>query len=115
MPRSLLLALCLCFFSSSSLAVGFESCELVGKLNGKTIVLTYIEDEVYGLTSHKTYGYCRKYLNGRNFYSVMSCSSHKGGKETVRYEVDDNGIFICKSGCRKGVVKKFRVECHDDC
>lgn len=41
-------------------AIGFESCKFVGKKNGKTVTLSYIEDAVYGLENSNTYGYCKE-------------------------------------------------------
>lgn len=113
------------FISCICYAIGPDSCELIGKLNGKIVALEYIDDRAYGSSKSPEYGYC---VTGAMEHEswFLSCSTKKGEETKIRYETSrgDNvpgakgeyarvtSKYICKSGCTSKVVRQFKLKCY---
>lgn len=101
-------------------AIGPEQCALHGGSQGKAVTLEFIggtSDDAYGTAEDSIYGYCimgAKYAENLYF---MSCSMKAGEGTTAYYELDSHdttgSAYLCKSGCGRRVVKRFRLECVD--
>lgn len=115
--------LILLLFATISLqakAVGPEQCTLHGRSQGKAVTLEFIggtSDDAYGTAKDSIYGYCiMGAKHSENLY-FMSCSMKAREGTTAYYELDNHdpagSAYLCKSGCGRRVVKRFRLECFD--
>ena len=101
-----------------------DSCRLEGKLNGKNVTLDWIyldsaKIEGFGLQNSLIYGFCSMGWKGdEGVYSIyyMGCAASKDDKRTSYYETSKkNGQrYVCKTGCGKNVIKKFKLICNGD-
>ena len=107
-----ILLLLLLLIPVSSYADTPEAYYFVGRINGHKITLDYIDMDAsaWGSKNTKYYNYCSASNKSESSAYYLSCSLKKGGKELVYYEADKTGnTYICKSGCTKHVVKKFKM------
>lgn len=101
-------------------AIGPEQCALHGSSQGKTVTLEFMSgtpDDAYGTTEDSIYGYCIMGAKHAESLYYMSCSMKDRVGTTAYYELDNHdttgSAYLCKSGCGRRVVKRFRLECSD--
>jgi hypothetical protein len=103
--------------------VGLDSCHLEGRLNGKKVKLSWIylqsEDvEGFGLNNSPIYGFCSMGWKGdhdRHSIYYMSCAPSRKGERVAYYETSkQDDSYVCKTGCGKNVVEKFKLICVGD-
>lgn len=98
-------------------AVGADSCRFEGRTGSKIVRLKFIEDAAngfaYGSQTNKRYSYCVSSSENETSFFIK-CAESKDTKPTVIYELWA-GTYACVAGCGKGIVKRFREICEDDC
>ena len=105
-------------------AVGADSCHIEGKLNGKLIEIKYADEDggwFYENKKIRDYKYCKFIRREKeNTPELLNCAESKESKNPIAYELQTTyskgGIateqfYVCKTGCKPGVVKKLFYVC----